>query len=98
MLERESFRAQSNTSASATSRSVYHRLPKLDLPTFEGDVLEWQSFWDSYESAIHINKYLSDVQRFTYLKSLLKYEALQTVSGFAITNTNYSKAVALLHE
>ena len=33
-----------------------------------------------------------------YLKSLLKYEALQTVSGLAITNVNYDKAVALLHE
>lgn len=93
----ESFRAQPPTSASFSS-SVYHRLPKLDLPTFEGDVLEWQSFWDSYESAIHTNQSLSDVQRFTYLKSLLKYEALQTVSGFAITNTNYGKAVTLLHE
>ena len=40
VLERENFRTQSNTSASATSSSVYHRLPKLDLPTFEGDVLE----------------------------------------------------------
>ena len=40
----------------------------------------------------------SDVQRFTYLKSLLKYEDLQTVSGFAITEVNYWKAVALLHE
>ena len=31
-------------------------------------------------------------------KSLLKYEALQTVSGSAITYVNYCKAVALLHE
>ena len=86
-----------HTSASVSS-SIYHRLPKLDLPVFEGDVLEWQSFWDSYESAIRTNQTLSDFQRFTYLKSLLKYEALQTVSGFAITNVNYCKAVALLHE
>ena len=84
--------------SSSVSSSIYHRLTKLDLPVFEGDVLEWQSFWDSYESAIRTNQSLSDVQRFTYLKSLLKYEALQTVSGFAITNVNYCKAVALLHE
>ena len=93
----ESLRTMSHMSASVSS-SIYHRLPKLDLPVFEGDVLEWQSFWDSYESAIHTNQSLSDVQRFTYLKSLLKYEALQTVSGFAITNVHYGKAVALLHE
>lgn len=28
----------------------------------------------------------------------MKYDALQTVSGLAITNNNYGKAVALLHE
>ena len=50
------------TSASVSS-SIYHRLPKLDLLVFEDDVLEWQSFWDSYESAIHTNQSLSDVQR-----------------------------------
>ncbi|MES9974415.1 MAG: DUF1759 domain-containing protein [Candidatus Thiodiazotropha sp.] len=93
----ESQRNVPHMSASVSS-SIYHRLPKLDLPVFDGDVLEWQSFWDSYESAIHTNQSLSDVQRFTYLKSLLKYDALQTVSGFAITNINYGKAVALLHE
>ena len=50
------------------------------------------------ESAIHTNKSLSDFQRFIYLKSLLKYEAPQTVSDFAIKNVDYCKAVALLHE
>ena len=93
----ESLRTMPHTSASICS-SIYHRLPKLDLPVFDGDVLEWQSFWDSYESAINTNQSLSDVQRFTYLKSLLKYDALQTVSGFAITNINYGKAVVLFHE
>ena len=82
------------TSASVSS-SIHHRLPKLDLPVFEGDVLEWQSFWYSYETGIHTNQSLSDFQRSTYLKSLLKYKALQTVSGFAITNVNYCKAVLL---
>ncbi|XP_053406422.1 uncharacterized protein LOC123546015 [Mercenaria mercenaria] len=78
--------------------SIYHRLPKLDLPTFNGSILEWQSFWDSYESAIHANPSLTDVQKFNYLKSLLKQDALQTVAGFALTNTNYQKAISLLHE
>ena len=84
----ESIRTMPHTSVSVSS-SIYHRLPKLELPVFEGDVLEWQLFWDSYESAVHTNQSLSDVEGYTYLKSSLKYEALQTVSGFAITNINY---------
>ena len=97
VLAQESIHTMSHTSTLVSS-SIYHRSPKLELPIFEGDVLEWQSFWDSYESAIHTNQSFSNVQRFTYLKSLLKDEALQTVSGFAISNVNYDKAVALLHE
>ncbi|XP_069108234.1 uncharacterized protein [Argopecten irradians] len=78
--------------------SQYHKLPKLDLPTFSGDILEWQSFWDSFDTAIHSNQTLGDVQKFNYLKSLLRNEALQTVMGFALTNLTFVKAVSLLHE
>ena len=85
-------------SYSSISSSQYHKLPKLDLPTFSGNLLEWQSFWDSLESAVHSNPTLRDTQKFNYLKSLLNHEALQTVAGFALTNSNYSKAIQLLHE
>jgi hypothetical protein len=57
-----------------------------------------QAFWDSYDSAIHTNQSLTDVQRFNYLKSLLRGESLHTVTGFSLTNANYQKAVSLLHE
>lgn len=43
--------------------SVYHRLTKLELLRFGGNILDWQSFWDFYESAIHTNISLSDVQK-----------------------------------
>ncbi|XP_069107368.1 uncharacterized protein [Argopecten irradians] len=82
----------------STISSHYHKLPKLDLPKFSGNILEWHSFWDSFESSVHCNPSLSDVQKFNYLKSLLQNEALQTVTGFALTNTNYNKAICLLQE
>ena len=60
--------------------------------------MDWQSFWDSYDSAIHTNPFLSDVQKFNYLKSILRSEALQTIAGFSMTNSNYGKAISLLQE
>lgn len=45
-----------------------HKLPKLTMPTFAGDILQWQTFWDSFESAVHDNSSLSDVEKFNYLK------------------------------
>ena len=29
------------------------RLPKLELPVFTGEPLEWYPFWDCFEVAIH---------------------------------------------
>ena len=34
-------------------------LPKLSLPTYSGDPLSWQTFWDSFRAAVHLNPTLS---------------------------------------
>lgn len=48
------------------------KLPKLSLPRFNGDLMRWPTFWDSYESAIHNNDGLTEVDKFNYLRSLLE--------------------------
>ena len=75
-----------------------HRLPKLELPQFDGDSLKWQTFWDSFESTIHYNVTLTNVQKFSYLKAQLHGSAAQCIEGFALTNANYATAVNLLRE
>ena len=85
-------------SSASTTSSQNHRLPKLDLPYFNGDVLQWQTFWDSYESTIHYNSSLTDIQKFSYLKAQLQSNAAQAIEGFALTNANYCTAINLLKE
>ncbi|XP_069118930.1 uncharacterized protein [Argopecten irradians] len=75
-----------------------HKLPKLDLLTFLGNLLDWQTFWDCFESSILNKVCLSNVDKFSYLRSLLRGEALQAVSGFTLTNTNYGQAIDVLVE
>ena len=29
-------------------------LPRLDLPTFSGNALEWQPFWDGFNAAVNL--------------------------------------------
>ena len=62
--------ATSNVTVStySSNTSQFHKLPKLTLPTFDGDILKWQTFWDSFESTVHNNASLTDIQRFSYLK------------------------------
>ena len=51
------------------------KLPKLQLRSFNGDLTKWTAFWESFESAIHNNTELSDVEKFNYLNSLLEHSA-----------------------
>ena len=81
-----------------SSSNNSHHLPKLTLPTFNGDKLTWQTFWDSYESAVHFNTSLTNVQKFSYLKAQLTGSAESTIEGLPLTNTNYMEAIKLLQE
>ena len=76
----------------------YHKLPTLDLPTFSGDILSWQTFWESFESSVHANPALTNIQKFTYLKAQLRSEAERCISGLALTNPNYDQAITLLKD
>jgi len=93
---------QINTNALPATSSIVsndlhsHRLPKLTLPSFDGDILKWQTFWDCFESTIHLNNHLTDVSKFAYLQSQLEGAAAHTIEGFALTNANYSRAISLL--
>lgn len=63
-------------SSTSFAPSQLHRLPKLTLLIFDCDILKRQSFWDTIESAIHLNL---DVHRFIYLKSQLECEAVNFI-------------------
>jgi hypothetical protein len=81
-----------------TSHRFYHRLPTLDLPTFSGDILLWQTFWESFESSVHSNTALTNAQKFNYLKSQLQNEAERCISGLSLTNANYEQTICLLKD
>ena len=78
------------------SPSVRARLPKLEVRKFGGVISEWQEFWDSFESAIHKNEALADVDKFSYLRGRLVGPARSAIAGFAITSANYKAATDLL--
>ena len=85
------------TSHTSQSQS-YARLPKLDLPIFTGDISNWNSFYDLFNSAIHDNDTLKSVQKFQYLKLTLKGEPLALVKNLTLTDDNYSIARKLLED
>ena len=71
-------------------------LPKLQLPTFNGDCLKWTTFIDTFKAAVDDDPTLEDIQKFQYLSAQLVGEAARTVEGLQLTNANYIEAMQLL--
>ena len=71
------------------------RPPQLDITPFGGDILKWQEFWDAFEASVHNAKYAA-VDKLNYLKSRLKGEALEAISGYQLSNENYTVVVDML--
>ena len=71
-------------------------LPKLHLRSFSGNLTQWTSFWDAFQTAIHNNEQFTDIEKFNYLNSLLESSAREAISGFSLTAANYREAISLL--
>ena len=93
----ESPSQQANVSTHAVNSSKV-RLPKLQLPSFNGNFKDWATFWDSFDSAIHSNQSLTPVDKFSYLRASLQGPAASTINGLNLSNANYDAAVVLLKE
>ncbi|XP_074657161.1 uncharacterized protein LOC141910324 [Tubulanus polymorphus] len=72
-------------------------LPKLQLPKFDGNILNWQTFWGLFDAAVHSSSSFSDVEKFAYLKCQL-LEAKGCIDGLPLTEENYRTAIKLLKQ
>ena len=71
-----------------------------NLPSkrFKGDVGNWPSFWEQYDSSVHQKQNISDIDKFTYLKSYLCDSANSVLSGLTLTSENYKEDIDLLRQ
>ena len=87
-----------NTLPTRSTTQTHSRLAKLTLPTFNGNPLQWQTFWDSFTAAVDANSGLSLVQKFSYLRAQLQGDAARAISGLPLTDDNYEHSLSLLKE
>ncbi|XP_064643617.1 uncharacterized protein LOC135497714 [Lineus longissimus] len=73
------------------------RLPKIELPKFSGNVIEWQSFWDKFDALIHSSG-KPPIGKCNYLDGLLVGEANATIAGLSVTADHYNDARQLLED
>ena len=86
------------TTVSSSSAYLSMKLPKLEIKKFKGDPTMWQSFHDFFDSAVHQNESLSNVQKMNYLINFVEGQAPETIKGLSLKNDNYLIALDLLKE
>lgn len=72
------------------------KLPQINIKSFKGDTAEWNSFFQIFSALIINNHTLTDIQKFIYLKSFLRDEALNLVDSLQVTNENFPTALEIL--
>ena len=81
-----------------TTQAPKSRLPKITLAKFRGEVTQFRTFWDTFESTVHANHSLTKIDKFNYLVSLLEGSASRAIAGLPITEENYDAAIDILNK
>ena len=53
--------------SSSLGENLRVNLPKLQLPVFDGNLQQWQGFWDIYKATIHEQQTMPAASKFNYL-------------------------------
>ena len=89
---------ESGSGLQSLQHKVYARLPKLEMSKFTGKPEQWQEFWDTFESSVHKNPDVADIDKFAYLRRYVTDLAKPCIAGFRTTAANYHLAVEALHQ
>ena len=73
-------------------------LPTIQLPRFDGSIVKYEEFMDSFEAIVKNNPNIEDVEKFIFLKAHLDPPASDLLEGFSTTNSEYPAALELLKE
>lgn len=72
------------------------KLPTIKLPVFKGNYESWLEFKDTFNSLIHCNAQINDVQKFHYLRASLEGSATRVIQSLEFSAANYRNAWELL--
>ncbi|GFS78418.1 integrase catalytic domain-containing protein [Trichonephila clavipes] len=85
-----------SVSNTAIQNSVENQPQNITLPLNSTDISGFPSFWARFKSAVHENSSLNDVDKFSYLKSVVTSDAELAIRGLTLTSENYAKAMKIL--
>ena len=72
-------RSASTFSSCDIPRKMENKHPTIEVPTFDGDVMKWASFWAAFQSAVGNRDSLTDTTKLIYLRKAIKDPDCQTL-------------------
>ena len=73
------------------------KVSALAVPKFDGKIINWVSFWQEFEMAIHKKEDMLDEVKMVYLKQAIQEPGLKTtIADLGIEDGSYAAAVKLL--
>ena len=88
----------SSGATAALNVEICAKLPKLEMKRFNGRSTEWQAFIDCFDSAVHSNPKLSNIDKMNYLRSLVEGPAAAAIKGLPLISENYTSAREILEQ
>ena len=87
------------STVTSTSSASGVKLPRIDVPTFDGNIVNVVIFWEQFEAAIHGKHQLLNADKLTYLRHALKDgTARQVIGGLSQAGDNYPEATDFLRK
>ena len=97
-VKSESNRSHSPTHSCCSNQlNSGYKLPQLKLPNFEGNILEFRSFWEQFTAAVD-GRDLSDIIKLQLLLGCLRGSIRKSVSGYKIEGRSYQLVVNYLKD
>ncbi|XP_050305592.1 uncharacterized protein LOC126742831 [Anthonomus grandis grandis] len=85
-----------NISSSSSSNQSHVTLPKLEIPSFSGNITQFATFKDMFNALIHNNSTLRNIEKFNYLLNFLRGQPLTLIQKLPMTDVNYTTAYEML--
>ena len=73
------------------------KLPKLEIPPFEGDVTDFPRFWSTFSESVDKRGNLPATSKFSYLKERLGPKVSLSVESLPFTTEGYTRAKTILN-
>ena len=80
--------------STTNSSSKFDRLPRTELPSFNGEGSEWKPYWEKFTNALSKDVTLTDVDRLSFLTMTMKCkEGMEIINSHTRRSPDYEAAV-----